>query len=96
MTDEQRMDRLERIVKLMVKAGLRARRQMREQDEKINILIDGQIKNGEQFAENGKRFAALAEAQAEMARSQAETGAQLKSLIATVDRVLGNRGNGGA
>ena len=82
MTDEQRLDRLERVVKLMVKAGLRARGHMREQDEKINILIDSQIKNEEQFAE--------------IARTQAETGAQLKALIATVDRILGSRDNGGA
>jgi len=57
MTDEQRLDRLERIVRLMIKAGLRARRQSREQDEKINILINLQIKNEELFAKNEERFA---------------------------------------
>ena len=56
MTSEQRLDRLERIVKLMIKAGLRARQQSRGQDEKIDILIDSQIKNEE-------RFAALTESQ---------------------------------
>ena len=73
---------------------------MRGQDEKINILIDSQIRNEERFAESGKRFAALAEAQAaaysDLAQSQAETDARLRSLIATVDRVLGSRDNGGA
>ena len=57
VTEEQRLDRLERIVKLMINAGLRARRQAREQDEKINILIDLQIKNEELFAKNEERFA---------------------------------------
>ena len=56
MTEEQRLDRLERIVKLMIKAGLRARKQSREQDEKINILINLQMKNEELFAENEERF----------------------------------------
>ena len=52
MTDEQRLDRLERIVKLMIKAGLRARKTAREQDEKINILISMHLKNEEQYARN--------------------------------------------
>ncbi|HEV7798193.1 MAG TPA: hypothetical protein VGO73_08565 [Pyrinomonadaceae bacterium] len=53
---EERLDRLERIAKLLVRAGLRARREMRQQDDKITIMIDAQIKNEERFAE-------LAEAQ---------------------------------
>ena len=58
---EERLDRLERIAKLLVRAGLRARREMRQQDDKITIMIDAQIKNEE-------RFAALAESQKETAR----------------------------
>jgi len=50
MTPEQRFDRMERIVKLMIKAGLRARRQTREHDQKIGIIIDAQIRNEERFA----------------------------------------------
>ncbi len=50
MTPEQRFDRLERIVKLMIIAGLGARRQTREQDQKIGIMIDAQIRNEERFA----------------------------------------------
>ena len=53
---EERLDRLERIARLLVRAGLRARREMRQQDDKITIMIDAQIKNEERFAE-------LAEAQ---------------------------------
>ena len=91
MTEEQRLDRLERIVKLMIKAGLRARRQSREQDAKINILINSQIKTDErlaaQSAKTDERFAALAAA-------QESTGQQLESLAATVEWVITERGNG--
>lgn len=62
MTPEQRLDRLERIAKLLVKAGLRARREM---NEKINILIDAQLRNEERFARTDKKFAQLAEKSAE-------------------------------
>ena len=74
MTPEQRFDRLERIVKLMIKAGLRARRQTREQDQKIGIIIDAQIRNEERFARNEERFAKLTE-------SQTHTGQRLDALI---------------
>ena len=71
MTHEQRLDRLERIAKLFVKAGVRARANMRRLDEKIGILIDAQIKtedlmkemveaqkrNDERFAKTDERFA---------------------------------------
>jgi hypothetical protein len=74
MTPEQRFDRLERIVKLMIKAGLRARTQSREQNEKINILIDAQIKNEERFAKTDLSITRLAE-------SQAQTDRKLEALI---------------
>jgi hypothetical protein len=67
MTSEQRLDRLERIAKLMVRAGLRERHRMREQDEKIDIIIDAQIKNEERFAQ--------------LAESQAHTDQRLDALI---------------
>src|SRR5258705_12613921 len=51
MTHEERLDRLERIARLMVRAGLRARRELRQQDDKITIMIDAQIKNEDRFAE---------------------------------------------
>jgi hypothetical protein len=98
MTGEQRLDRLERIVKLMIKAGLRARQQSREQDEKINILINLQIKNEERFAENEERLTSLAaktdERFAAMAASQAGVDEQLKSLMKTVERIITERRNG--
>jgi len=74
MMPEERLDRLERITKLMVKAGLRARQQMREQDQKIGILIDAQIKNEE-------RFGKLVEAQTRLIDSQTHTDQRLDALI---------------
>ena len=65
MTPEQRLDRLERVVNLMVKAGLRARSHMRQQGDKINMIIDFQMHNEE-------RFAKLTEAQANTDRRLTE------------------------
>ncbi|HEX6622544.1 MAG TPA: hypothetical protein VF064_02445 [Pyrinomonadaceae bacterium] len=64
MTPEQRLDRLERIAKLLVRAGMGGRRRMREMDEKVDILLNAQIKNEGLFARNEERFAQLAESQA--------------------------------
>ncbi|MDT5294639.1 MAG: hypothetical protein QOJ76_1519 [Acidobacteriota bacterium] len=86
MTDEERLDRLERITKLMVKAGLRARGQMREQSEKIDILIDSQIKNEE-------RFAALADAQFHTDRQLAKTNERLNAIIGVVEWIVGKGGD---
>ena len=78
MTPEQRLDRLERIAKLLARAGLRAREAVREsvqeQNAKINILITAQIANEERFAKNEERFALLAE-------SQSHTDCRLDALI---------------
>ncbi|MGH9932885.1 MAG: hypothetical protein ACREA9_27110 [Pyrinomonadaceae bacterium] len=64
---EERLDRLERIAKLLVRAGLRARREMRQQDDKITIMMDAQLKNEERFAE--------------LAESQKHTDRKLDALI---------------
>ena len=63
MTPEQRYDRLERIVKLMITAGLPARNRIREYGVKIDMIIDLQVQYQENFVRNEKRFALLAEAQ---------------------------------
>jgi hypothetical protein len=47
MTSEQRLDRIERILTLFVKAGRRARKQSREQDERISIIIKTQMETEE-------------------------------------------------
>ena len=71
MTPETRLDRLERIAMLLVRAGDRARKQFREQlrqqhrdheeqhrdhDHKITYLVDLQIENEAKFARNEERF----------------------------------------
>jgi D-serine deaminase-like pyridoxal phosphate-dependent protein len=66
-TAEERLDRLERIAKLLVRAGLRARREMRQQDDKITIMMDAQIKNEDRFAD--------------LAASQKNTDRRLDALI---------------
>ncbi len=81
MTPEQRFDRIERIVKLMVKAGLRARSQMRDQGEKINIIIGLQLQNEE-------RFTRLADAQSHSNR-------RLDALIDVVRRDRNGKTSGG-
>ena len=74
---EERLDRLERIAKLLVRAGLRARRELRQQDDKITIMMDAQIKNEE-------RFAKLVQAQTELAEAQAHADQRLAALIDVV------------
>jgi D-serine deaminase-like pyridoxal phosphate-dependent protein len=100
MTHEQRLDRLERIAKLMVRAGLRARREMRQQDDKITIMIDSQIKNEDRFAklaasqnQHDEKIALLIDAQlrtdqklAELAESQKNADRRLDTLIDIVQK----------
>src|SRR5215213_9483534 len=49
MTPEQRLDRVERILGYFVREGRRWRVRSREQDEKINILIQSQMETTEQI-----------------------------------------------
>ena len=88
MTSEQRLDRLERIVRLMIKAGLRARRHSREQDEKINVIIEMHSRG---YAEMQEGFAELRAAQMRLTESQMHTDRRLDSLIDIVKaRLNGN------
>lgn len=70
-----RIARLERIAKLMVRAGLRARRQMREQDERYE----------RRFAAVTDALAVLAEAQTRAEESIAHTDKRLDALIDIVN-----------
>ena len=78
MTAEQRLDRLERIVKLMIPAGLRARKTARDQEEKINLIIDMQSRG---FAEFRDMFVELRDAQMRLIESQLDTDRRLDALI---------------
>jgi hypothetical protein len=75
MTPEQRLDRLERVAKLLANAGMRARRELRRDlwnhDHKINYLADLQIKNEERFAKLAESQAHLDESHVRLAESQA-------------------------
>ncbi len=82
MTPEQRLDRAERILLLTIQAGRRARK---EWNEKVNILINAQIRNEDacrvRSEEIDRRLEAVAVAQKELAESQKLTDAALRDLI---------------
>ena len=93
MTTEQRLERIERIAKLFVRAGLRERRNRQYLDEKINIIVNYQIqneerfaKNEERFAENEDRFAKLTDTVNQLAEAQTGTDRRLNSLIELIER----------
>ena len=79
MTSEQRLDRLERIAKLMVKAGLCQRKTVHEHNELIRMLLNAQIKTDDAMAR-------LAQSQAQLADSQAHSDRRLNALIDIVRR----------
>lgn len=81
-----RIDRLERVLKLTIRAG---RRRLREQDERIAALIYTQ----EQFIETVRQSSQDVKAQVTAGRS---TDARLDRLAKTVDRYIKARGNGGS
>src|ERR1044072_6558434 len=57
MTDDQRLDRLERLANLFARAGVRERRARRELRENINMVINLQIQNEDRWARNEARWA---------------------------------------
>ena len=87
MTNEQRLERIERIGKLFVRAGLRERRSRRELDEKIDIIINSQIANEERFARTDAQIVVLSESQQHtdakivvLTESQQHTDAKISAL----------------
>jgi thymidylate synthase len=104
MTPERRLDRLESIVKLMIKAG---RRERKESREKINALIDAQMRTEEALAQFARGTEALAQfahgteesmaqlsrktdkEMARLARAQANTEERLSAFIRNTDEKLG-------
>src|SRR5882724_6529106 len=81
MTPEARLARLERIVMLFVKAGLRQRRESREQDNKINYLIDHQIRNEEMFADHSRKIDKLIDLQLQSEEKVADQNGRIDNLI---------------
>lgn len=90
MTPEQRLDRLERIAKLFVRAGIRLRTTTQGQTDKINILIATQMRTEQRFAarfqENEERFAKNEERFAKNEERFAKTDQAINRLIAAQER----------
>jgi hypothetical protein len=78
MSDGERLDRLERIMKLVVRAGLRERRDTRD---RINALLDAHIKTEDAMARMVEAQRNMADAQKNMADVQAHTDERLDALI---------------
>jgi uncharacterized coiled-coil DUF342 family protein len=78
MTTDQRLDRIERILTLCYNAGRRERKRVREMDEKINILINAQIKNEDGFRE-------LREQSKDTNRQMRETFREIRDLFWKTD-----------
>jgi hypothetical protein len=90
MTSEQRLDPWERIAKLFVRAGLRARQNMKQQHEKINIIINNQIGYDQRFVGLNQSLERsdneLSRSLSELAKAQVHTNQRLDSLIEVVRR----------
>jgi ABC-type transporter Mla subunit MlaD len=76
---------------LVVKAGARERKSIRkrmdETDDKINVLIDAQIRTEDALV-------TLAHSQADLTRGLANTDERVNALINTVERLIDERRDG--
>lgn len=85
MTPEARLERLERVAMLLVRAGYRARKQFRNEHKRmINHAFDLRIANEEKFAQNEERFSRN---EGRYVRNE-ERFAQLVELQVNTDRRL--------
>jgi hypothetical protein len=102
MTPEPRLDRVERILGYFVKEGRRWRVRSREQDDKIDILIQTQMETTEQInrltAETNEQINKLISSHAlhekemaELRRAQKLTHRELQALIKSLRK--GRNGN---
>ena len=89
MSSEHRLDRLEKIVRAVMREGLRERREMRD---RINALISAQMRDEEALTQYKVRTeeaqVKTEEAFAHLARTQADTEEKLKAFIANTDEKL--------
>ena len=81
MTPDQRLDRAERLLVLFVKAGRRARKQSREQDERISIIIKTQMETEEIMKGLPLGQARINQEMAKLAKSQRLTYQALRAFI---------------
>ncbi|HKY42045.1 MAG TPA: hypothetical protein VJM50_03060 [Pyrinomonadaceae bacterium] len=81
MTPEQRLDRVERILTLFVNEGRRRRKQLREQDERISIIIKTQMETEEIMKGLALTQAKAAYEMAELRKEQRLTFQALRAFI---------------
>jgi hypothetical protein len=97
MNPEERLDRLETLARFFVVAERRHRKNIREQDEKIDILIKMQLQSEDRFnarfvrieagfAKNEERFDRMQQAIDRLVAAQARTEDKLQALIDTLRR----------
>jgi multidrug resistance efflux pump len=86
MSSEHRLDRLEKIVRLVVKEGLRERREMRD---RINALISAQMRDEEALTQYKVR---TEEAMAHLANAQANTEEALAQLASRTEQLASRTG----
>lgn len=94
----QQITRLSAAMVELAEAQARAEAVAAGTKDRIDMLVDIQIKNEERFAANGQRLAALTEANekrfAALADAQARGDERLDRLAATVERFINERRNG--
>jgi hypothetical protein len=92
MTSKRRLDRLERLAKIFIRAGRRTRTNVRELREDINILITIQNENEDRFnarfekieelfAKNEDRFERTQQAIDRLVAAQSRTDEKLQEMI---------------
>ncbi|HEU4934091.1 MAG TPA: hypothetical protein VFT48_18525 [Pyrinomonadaceae bacterium] len=90
MTPEQRLDRVERILGLFAGEGRRWRVRSREQDEKINMLIQTQMETTEQINKLTTSHERTEEQINKLTANQKRTDQALRAFIES----LGKKRNG--
>ena len=95
MTPEQRLDRVERILILFANSGRRTRAEWRErsreQDEKINMLIQSQMETTEHIRGLAAAQARAAEETADLKREHKLTQQALRDFVNSLRK--GGNGN---
>jgi hypothetical protein len=97
-TPEQRLDQIERILGLFAREGRRMRVKSREQNEKINILIQFQMETTERInrmgAQHDKEMAELRRSQMEFRESQKELRESQKLTDQALQALINSMRNG--
>ena len=83
MTPEERLNRVERILGLFAREGRRWRVRSREQDEKINMLIQAQMETSEQINRSSARHE---REMADLRASQKATDQTLRAFIKVLSK----------